>query len=598
MRSLFIILIAFAIILPSFARTLAQARRQSNDDYPAQWREARLNNFNPADRTTYSQRFYINDDYYYYDSTSNDYPVWILEIGEEGEMTGPAQGVIAFAIILPSFARTLAQARRQSNDDYPAQWREARLNNFNPADRTTYSQRFYINDDYYYYDSTSNDYPRFYINDDYYYYDSTSNDYPVWILEIGEEGEMTGPAQGGDEISTLAQYFNARIYGLEHRFYGQSQPFNDLTTDHLRYLTPEQALADVAGFIDEQNQAEFPNDYLPGKPFARIITVGGSYAGGLSAWFRLKYPHLAVASLASSGVVNAIKHFVEFDQQHRLALQQDENCDLAARYIIRIAENYVSDVDLKTEYYDNLNLDANMDVGDAFYISVDSMVMAAQYGHQEELCGRIVDPYNSGDDDALMDAYYDFFNNWWTPNMNPNGSDAYDANHLKEDGPDMLTDPCASARTWWFEKCATNFYWQISDGDDSIRSPTYTTEAYHRDMCKRVFGDPFTDDDANYVTNNNETNYNFGGGNYNGEKVVFYNSWQDPWNRAGVTITNDYKRRPVEFVKAYDVGHCQDLHNPSDDDAQGLKMARNGIRTDLEGWVDDSLYFKDHRGDF
>jgi hypothetical protein len=36
------------------------------------------------------------------------------------------------------------------------------------------------------------------------------------------------------------------------------------------------------------------------------ISVGGSYPGALAAWYRFKYPHLTVGSIASSAVVNAI----------------------------------------------------------------------------------------------------------------------------------------------------------------------------------------------------------------------------------------------------------------------------------------------------
>jgi hypothetical protein len=42
-------------------------------------------------------------------------------------------------------------------------------------------------------------------------------------------------------------------------------------------------------------------------------TIGGSYPGALSAWFRYKFPHLTIGALASSAVVNSILDFPQFD---------------------------------------------------------------------------------------------------------------------------------------------------------------------------------------------------------------------------------------------------------------------------------------------
>ena len=60
---------------------------------------------------------------------------------------------------------------------------------------------------------------------------------------------------------------------------------SDMSDASLRYLNSEQALADLAAFRNAMT-----------KKFnltsSKWISFGGSYPGSLSAWFRLKYPHL------------------------------------------------------------------------------------------------------------------------------------------------------------------------------------------------------------------------------------------------------------------------------------------------------------------
>lgn len=77
------------------------------------------------------------------------------------------------------------------------------------------------------------------------------------------------------------------------------------------YLSSEQALADLAYFIGKMgNNAGFKT-----SDKNKWITVGGSYPGALSAWFRYKYPHLTIGALASSAVVEAIEDMKDFDEQ-------------------------------------------------------------------------------------------------------------------------------------------------------------------------------------------------------------------------------------------------------------------------------------------
>ena len=71
---------------------------------------------------------------------------------------------------------------------------------------------------------------------------------------------------------------------------------------NLKYLNSEQALSDLAYFIQfiKKNQLYGVNTNTP------WITVGGSYAGAMAAWFRSKYPHITIGALGSSGVVLAV----------------------------------------------------------------------------------------------------------------------------------------------------------------------------------------------------------------------------------------------------------------------------------------------------
>lgn len=78
--------------------------------------------------------------------------------------------------------------------------------------------------------------------------------------------------------------------------------FSDLSTDNLRFLSSRQALADLAHF-----RTVMANDR--GLTNAKWVAFGGSYPGSLAAWFRLKYPHLVHAAVATSAPVHATVNF-------------------------------------------------------------------------------------------------------------------------------------------------------------------------------------------------------------------------------------------------------------------------------------------------
>lgn len=102
----------------------------------------------------------------------------------------------------------------------------------------------------------------------------------------------------------LGAAHNASLIAIEHRFYGKSQPFETWELNDLKYLSAEQALADLSTFIGQ----------LTKDKKREVLVIGGSYPGALSAWFREKYPHMAVGSWASSAVVYPEKDMWKFDE--------------------------------------------------------------------------------------------------------------------------------------------------------------------------------------------------------------------------------------------------------------------------------------------
>ena len=67
------------------------------------------------------------------------------------------------------------------------------------------------------------------------------------------------------------------------------QPLGDWSSASLAYLSSRQALNDLAAFRQFVQRTWAP---AQNASDAQWITVGGSYSGALSAWFRLKYPHV------------------------------------------------------------------------------------------------------------------------------------------------------------------------------------------------------------------------------------------------------------------------------------------------------------------
>jgi len=193
----------------------------------------------------------------------------------------PLLSLFCFVVLLFSTAKA---------DEFPSDpntelWKDTKVDHFNGKDDQYFSQKYYIN-------ATSWD-----------------EEGGVIMFYLGNEAGLSGPPQFG-YLLELAEKHKALLVSCEHRFYGDSIPNNNMSSSNLQYLTVEQAMADFSDFITFFNGA-YLSDMTSER---RWFVFGRSYGGALSSWFRIEYPYLSKGSLSSSGVVNSVLWYSEFDE--------------------------------------------------------------------------------------------------------------------------------------------------------------------------------------------------------------------------------------------------------------------------------------------
>ncbi|XP_015582304.2 probable serine protease EDA2 isoform X2 [Ricinus communis] len=366
------------------------------------------------------------------------------------------------------------------------------------------------------------------------------------FLKICGESSCNGIAN--DYISVLAKKFGAAVVSLEHRYYGKSTPFKSSETKNLRYLSSKQALFDLAVFCQHYQEALNLklNRTNVENPW---IVFGISYSGALSAWYRLKFPHLTCGSVASSAVVLAVYNFTEFDQQ--IGESAGAECKAALQETTQLVdERLASNRKAVKTLFNAAELEID---GDFLYFLADAAVIAFQYGNPDKLCSPLVEAKKAGEDLVVIliflplffrEAYAKYVKEYYVGSFGVS-VETYNQKHLK----DTAINENSSDRLWWFQVCTEVAYFQVAPSNDSIRSSKVNTR-YHLDLCKNVFGEgiyPEVD----------TTNIYYGGTKIAGSKIVFTNGSQDPWRHASKQISSP--DTPSYIITCHNCGHGTDM---------------------------------------
>jgi hypothetical protein len=159
---------------------------------------------------------------------------------------------------------------------------------------------------------------------------------PVFVLLGGEtDGAGRLPYLQKGIVHQVIEATGGMGVILEHRYYGTSFPVDDLTTKNMRFLSTDQALAEIDYFARNVKFEGIDADLTaPNTPW---VVYGGSYAGAQAAFLRVKYPETFWGAISSSGVTTAIYDYWQYFEPARLYGPPD--CIKNTQILIDVIDN-------------------------------------------------------------------------------------------------------------------------------------------------------------------------------------------------------------------------------------------------------------------
>ncbi|XP_048322126.2 uncharacterized protein LOC107415016 [Ziziphus jujuba] len=472
------------------------------------------------------------------------------------------------ASIIPPEKLSVSRTSSTGNKLYKTKYYTQILDHFNfyPKSYHTFQQRYLVNDTY---------------------WGGAKKNAPIFVY-TGNEGDIEWFAQNTGFLYETAPRFKALIVFIEHRFYGKSIPFGgnkDVAYSNastLGYLSSTQALADYATLIIDLKQ----NLTATESP---VVVFGGSYGGMLAAWFRLKYPHVAIGALASSSPILNFENLTSPYAFSNIITQdfrsESENCykvikeswqqieDTAKRpkglqqlrKSFKICRNYI-DADalggwLSTAYVYTAMTD---------YPTPSNFLSPLPAYPVKQMCKAIDDPGTGNDTFAKL---------YGAANVYYNYSGTATCFNLDDD-----SDPHGLGG-WRWQACTEMILPTGANNEESIFPESEWHYNDSASSCKYAFD---IEPRRNWITTE------FGGYDIQrvlkrfGSNIIFFNGLRDPWSGGGVLKNIS---STIVAIVAKEGAHHVDLRFSTKEDPEWLKDVRKQEVNIIQGWI--SRYYHD-----
>lgn len=148
---------------------------------------------------------------------------------------------------------------------------------------------------------------------------------PIVLFTPGEVAATGYTSYLTDQALTglIAKEVGGAVILVEHRYWGNSTPYEVQSTKNLQFLNLDQSVADFIHFA-RNVKLPFATSGLSNPPDAPWIWSGGSYSGALGAWIESLAPGTFWATHASSGPVEAVYDYWQYF--HPIQQGMPKNC--------------------------------------------------------------------------------------------------------------------------------------------------------------------------------------------------------------------------------------------------------------------------------
>ncbi|VDC02128.1 unnamed protein product [Peniophora sp. CBMAI 1063] len=429
-------------------------------------------------------------------------------------------------------------------------------------------------------------------------WDSYEDGGPIILFTPGEENaqQYTGYLTNDTINGQIAQQHGGATIVLEHRFFGESNPYDDLTVQSLQVLTLAQSIEDLEYFV-KNVKVPAPIDDPSSAPW---ILVGGSYSGALTAWIMAAKPDLFAAGWTSSAVVEIIVDYWQFFDIIRTYMPSNCSSDVQAliAHFDAVADDPEAAAALKAqfgmedvEHYD----DVTVTLKNPLYAWQDM-----QYGSEESgfyiFCDRLevkdneTAPAEGWGLEHALSAWGADFKDGYLPAIcaGQNYSICLDTYNASSEVY-TSTSVGDTTRAWMWVKCNEVGWFQDAAPDDQPTIVSRTLQPSNQELrqCQYYFPEQFSDGEPSSAQIL-KTNDIYKGWDIDVQNVFFANGVRDVWR--GATLSADSvvpPNIPPSHIGLHNGFHTSDLIVANNVDASVADVQGKGlefIRQMLAAW--------------